>query len=73
MHIYTLMHTHNNYTYLVVLKMGVGWVGGRRARSGESVRPFTLQTTFPSRELSDGRQTLAAAGLANAVIVQRYV
>lgn len=30
-----------------------------------------LLTTFPSKELSDGTQTIEAAGLANAAILQR--
>ena len=30
-------------------------------------------TTFPNRELSEGHQTLEAAKLLNAVVVQRYL
>ncbi|KAK8843485.1 hypothetical protein IAR55_007144 [Kwoniella newhampshirensis] len=37
-----------------------------------SSRPFVLQTTFPSRELSDPSETIEAAKLQNAVVVQRY-
>ncbi|KAL7421465.1 protein phosphatase regulator [Cryptotrichosporon argae] len=36
-------------------------------------RPFILQTTFPSRELSDDAETVEAAKLQNAVVVQRFV
>jgi UBX domain-containing protein 1 len=32
---------------------------------------FVLMTTFPNRELSDEKQTLAAANLLNAVLVQK--
>ncbi|OCF44953.1 hypothetical protein I317_01233 [Kwoniella heveanensis CBS 569] len=35
-------------------------------------RPFVLQTTFPSRELSDTSETVEAAKLQNAVVVQRF-
>ncbi|WVR09197.1 hypothetical protein IAU60_006259 [Kwoniella sp. DSM 27419] len=35
-------------------------------------RPFLLQTTFPSRELSDEKETVQAAKLQNAVVVQRF-
>lgn len=36
-------------------------------------RPFVLQTTFPSRELSDMNETVEGAKLQNAVVVQRFV
>ncbi|WVF65744.1 hypothetical protein IAT40_000476 [Kwoniella sp. CBS 6097] len=36
-------------------------------------RSFVLQTTFPSRELSDTSETVEAAKLQNAVVVQRFV
>lgn len=35
-------------------------------------RPFVLQTTFPSKELSDENETVEGAKLQNAVVVQRY-
>ncbi|WWC73286.1 uncharacterized protein I206_107252 [Kwoniella pini CBS 10737] len=35
-------------------------------------RSFILQTTFPSRELSDFNETIEAAKLQNAVVVQRF-
>jgi UBX domain-containing protein 1 len=37
------------------------------------VRAFVLQTTFPSKELKDEGETVEAAKLQNAVIVQRFV
>ena len=46
---------------------------GHRSKIGESARQYALMTTFPNRELKDGQQTLQAANLANAVIVQRYL
>jgi len=35
-------------------------------------RPFVLQTTFPSKELSDFTETIEGAKLQNAVVVQRF-
>ncbi|CAO3627057.1 unnamed protein product [Mucor hiemalis] len=35
-------------------------------------RPYSLQTTFPVKELKDNNQTVKEAGLLNSVIVQRY-
>lgn len=35
-------------------------------------RPYTLQTTFPVKELKDNNQTIKEAGLLNSVVVQRY-
>jgi UBX domain-containing protein 1 len=35
-------------------------------------RPFILQTTFPSKELADGTETIEGAKLQNAVVVQRF-
>jgi len=35
-------------------------------------RAFTIQTTFPNKVLADDSQTVEQAGLANAVIVQRW-
>ncbi|WWD20976.1 hypothetical protein CI109_105456 [Kwoniella shandongensis] len=37
-----------------------------------SSRAFVLQTTFPSRELSDLSETIEGAKLQNAVVVQRF-
>jgi len=42
------------------------------SRLGESSRSYILQTAFPSRELSDEGQTIADAGILNAVVIQRY-
>jgi UBX domain-containing protein 1 len=39
----------------------------------DASRPYILMTTFPNRELKDESQSLADAGLLNAVITQRYV
>jgi len=35
-------------------------------------RSFVLQTTFPSKELKDDSETIEAAKLQNAVVVQRF-
>jgi UBX domain-containing protein 1 len=35
-------------------------------------RQFVLQTTFPTKVLEDDSQTVEAAGLKNAVVVQRW-
>ncbi|WRT68866.1 uncharacterized protein IL334_005847 [Kwoniella shivajii] len=45
-----------------------GFVSAARADS----RSFVLQTTFPNRELSDPSETIEAAKLQNAVVVQRF-
>ena len=42
------------------------------SRAGESQRSYVLQTTFPNKELTDLSLTLEAAGLLNAVVVQKY-
>ncbi|XP_058831871.1 NSFL1 cofactor p47 [Topomyia yanbarensis] len=42
-----------------------------RARPQYASQNFALLTTFPSKELSDGTQTLKDAGLLNAAIMQR--
>ncbi|KAI8459576.1 hypothetical protein BY996DRAFT_4575830 [Phakopsora pachyrhizi] len=36
-------------------------------------RPYALQTTFPSRDLNDDRQTIKEAGLLGSVVVQRFL
>ncbi|KAG1745085.1 uncharacterized protein EDB91DRAFT_1122372 [Suillus paluster] len=36
-------------------------------------RPYTIGTTFPNRTLEDDTQTIEGAGLANNVIVQRWI
>lgn len=41
------------------------------SRPADAARAFVLQTTFPSRELPDG-ETVEAAKLQNAVVVQRF-
>ncbi|XP_058122598.1 NSFL1 cofactor p47 [Anopheles ziemanni] len=41
------------------------------ARPQYAAQNFALLTTFPSKELSDGMQTLKDAGLLNAAIMQR--
>uniref|UniRef100_A0A182XJ93 Uncharacterized protein n=1 Tax=Anopheles quadriannulatus TaxID=34691 RepID=A0A182XJ93_ANOQN len=41
------------------------------ARPQYGAQNFALMTTFPSKELSDGAQTLKDAGLLNAAILQR--
>ncbi|WWC91391.1 uncharacterized protein L201_006335 [Kwoniella dendrophila CBS 6074] len=40
--------------------------------SRPDARNFVLQTTFPSKELSDSSETIEAAKLQNAVVVQRF-
>ncbi|KXS21845.1 SEP-domain-containing protein, partial [Gonapodya prolifera JEL478] len=40
--------------------------------SRAEARSWALQTTFPVKELSDDTVTLKAAGLLNAVVVQKY-
>ncbi|XP_055624536.1 NSFL1 cofactor p47 [Toxorhynchites rutilus septentrionalis] len=42
-----------------------------RARPNYASLGFALLTTFPSKELADGSQTLKEAGLLNAAIMQR--
>ncbi|CAG8590550.1 SEP-domain-containing protein [Rhizophagus irregularis] len=43
------------------------------SRVGEAQRNYILQTTFPSRDLKDEKQTLIDASLLNSVVVQRYI
>ncbi|KAF9934933.1 hypothetical protein BGZ65_003570 [Modicella reniformis] len=43
------------------------------SRAGESTRSYVLQTNFPKKDLEDMQQTIKDAGLANAVVLQRYV
>ncbi|KAF9808997.1 hypothetical protein IEO21_07652 [Rhodonia placenta] len=43
------------------------------ARPENNARPYTIQTTFPSRILEDNSQTIVAAGLVNSVVVQRWL
>ncbi|KAH0580409.1 UBX domain-containing protein 1 [Termitomyces sp. J132] len=43
------------------------------ARPENLTRPYTIGTTFPSRILDDLDITIEAAGLANSVVVQRWV
>lgn len=44
-----------------------------RARPGTLSDSFKLLTTFPSKELTDGEQTIGDAGLSNATVVQKMV
>jgi UBX domain-containing protein 1 len=43
-----------------------------RARVENRTREYTIGTTFPNKTLDDYAQTIEAAGLKNAVIVQRW-
>ncbi|CAG8514580.1 1366_t:CDS:10 [Paraglomus brasilianum] len=43
------------------------------SRAGEASRGYILQTTFPTKELTDESQTLTDASLLNSVVVQRYI
>lgn len=46
--------------------------GGRiSSRPGEASQPYVLQTTFPTRELTDLGETIKQAGLLGSVVVQR--
>ncbi|WAQ82657.1 hypothetical protein PtA15_3A20 [Puccinia triticina] len=38
-----------------------------------ATRPYALQTTFPSRDLTDDNQTIKEAGVLGAVVIQRYL
>ncbi|GAA5985491.1 hypothetical protein JCM10908_006996 [Rhodotorula pacifica] len=42
-----------------------------RSRPGEVHQPYVLQTTFPTRELTDSSETIKQAGLLGSVVVQR--
>jgi hypothetical protein len=41
------------------------------SRPGEASQPYVLQTTFPTRELTDLSETIKQAGLLGSVVVQR--
>ncbi|GAA5824062.1 hypothetical protein JCM3770_004946 [Rhodotorula araucariae] len=41
------------------------------SRPGEATTPYVLQTTFPTRDLTDDGATLKDAGLLGSVVVQR--
>ncbi|BGP11426.1 protein phosphatase regulator [Rhodotorula toruloides] len=43
------------------------------SRPGEASSSYVLQTTFPSRDLTDDSQTIKDAGLMGSVVVQRPV
>ncbi|OJT13267.1 UBX domain-containing protein 1 [Trametes pubescens] len=43
------------------------------SRPENNARPYVIMTTFPNRELQDESQTIQAAGLANSVVVQRWL
>lgn len=36
-----------------------------------ALREFTLQTTYPTKELADGTKTIEESNLQNAAIMQR--
>ena len=36
-------------------------------------RPYTIGTTFPNKTLDDETQTIRDAGLANSVVLQKWV
>nr|VWO99986.1 Uncharacterized protein [Ganoderma boninense] len=42
------------------------------SRPENNARAYVIMTTFPNRELQDDKVTIEAAGLANAVVVQRW-
>ncbi|PIL32473.1 hypothetical protein GSI_05176 [Ganoderma sinense ZZ0214-1] len=42
------------------------------SRPENNARAYVIMTTFPNRELQDDKLTIEAAGLANAVVVQRW-
>lgn len=42
-----------------------------RAARPEVTTPFRLMTAFPQAQLEDDAVTISAAGLANAVIIQK--
>ncbi|EMD36009.1 hypothetical protein CERSUDRAFT_52811 [Gelatoporia subvermispora B] len=43
------------------------------SRPENTARPYTINLTFPNRVLEDEGQTIKDAGLANSVVVQRWV
>ncbi|EJD38190.1 SEP-domain-containing protein [Auricularia subglabra TFB-10046 SS5] len=43
------------------------------SHAGMAARQYTIGTTFPNRTLEDNSQTIKDAGLANSVVVQRWV
>ena len=44
-----------------------------RSRPENLTRAYTIQTTFPVKVLDDDAKTIQEAGLANSVVVQRWV
>ncbi|KAI0808279.1 hypothetical protein C8Q74DRAFT_1232451 [Fomes fomentarius] len=42
------------------------------SRPENHARPYAIMTTFPNKTLEDDSQTIGAAGLSNAVVVQRW-
>jgi len=44
-----------------------------RSRPDNAARAYTIGTTFPNRTLEDDGETISGAGLANSVVVQRWV
>ncbi|KAF8431708.1 SEP-domain-containing protein [Boletus edulis BED1] len=43
------------------------------SRPENTMRPYTIGTTFPNRVLDNDQVTIQSAGLANSVVVQRWV
>ena len=44
-----------------------------RSSPGAASQPYTLNTAFPTKALTDEELTIEQAGLANSVIVQRWI
>ena len=44
-----------------------------RSRPENASRVYTIGTTFPNRVLENDQETIERAGLANSVVVQRWV
>ncbi|MBW0485698.1 hypothetical protein O181_025413 [Austropuccinia psidii MF-1] len=64
----TRMVTRFNHTHTI------GDIRRQIASSNPNLanRPYALQTTFPSRDLTDDNQTVKEAGILGAVVVQRF-
>lgn len=52
---------------------GTGADATDRSRPENAARAYTIGTTFPNRTLEDDLETISGAGLANSVVVQRWV
>lgn len=44
-----------------------------RSSTENATRAYTLQTTFPTKVLDDDSKTVKEAGIAGAVVLQRWV